>query len=206
MSTRWLFGWILLLGLATTAWPGPPTVDARYGHLPRATEFGMPVGWPDGEGYYDAQDFGVNLHLGEDWNGVGGGATDRGDPVHVMATGEVRFAEDVGGGWGKVLRVVHRVRRAGQDAYVESVYAHLDRIDVAVGDAVEAGQIVGTIGDADGHYSPHLHFELRREPDLPLGGGYSAENSMYLDPCAFLEAMGGVTVPRARPRLVRDTK
>ena len=69
---------------------------------------------------------------------------------------------------------------------MESLYAHLDTIGVAVGRAVERGEPVGTIGDADGHYAPHLHLEVRREPDLPLGPGYSSRNRAWLDPSAFI--------------------
>lgn len=35
--------------------------------------FDFPVGKPDADGYYNAQDFQENYHLGEDWNGNGGG-------------------------------------------------------------------------------------------------------------------------------------
>jgi murein DD-endopeptidase MepM/ murein hydrolase activator NlpD len=154
-----------------------------------ARTFGVPVGFPSGQGYYDAQDFGVNNHLGEDWNGVGGGASDRGDPVVAMAAGRVTFAEDAGEGWGNVVRVVHHTRLQGHSVFVESLYAHLDRIDVNVGAELEAGQQLGTIGDAHGAYVPHLHFEVRRRPDLPLGPGYSVENSMYLDPSAYIAEM-----------------
>ena len=122
------------------------------------------------------------------WNGEGGGASDRGDPVYAIAVGQVTFAADAGKGWGQVVRVVHHVRDNGRSAFVESVYAHLDTMTVEVGDAVARGDRVGTIGDADGVYIPHLHFEIRRRPDLPIGPGYSPDHSQYLDPTAFIEA------------------
>jgi len=190
LGTRTLF---LLLSLSAVALgaslqPEDPAA-ARYGHLPIATVFGSPVGFPDGSGYYDAQDFGKNYHLGEDWNGVRGGATDKGDPVASMAAGLVTYADDAGPGWGHVVRVVHHVRRGGESHFVESLYAHLDRIDVAEGDTVSAGDALGTIGDAHGRYSPHLHLEVRRQPDLPLGPGYSADQTMHLDPSQFITEM-----------------
>jgi len=190
LGTRTLFLLLSLsaVALGATIQPGDPAVE-RYGELPIATDFGSPVGYPDGEGYYDAQDFGTNYHLGEDWNGVGGGATDRGDAVASMATGRVTWADDAGPGWGNVVRVVHHVRLRGESHFVESVYAHLDRIDVVPGQSVTGGTLLGTIGDADGRYSPHLHLEVRRQPDLPLGPGYSADQSMHLDPSQFIGEM-----------------
>ena len=38
-----------------------------------ADGFDYPVGKPDGEGYYIFRGFSPNGHLGEDWNGNGGG-------------------------------------------------------------------------------------------------------------------------------------
>jgi len=189
-GTRTLTLLLSLTAMAVGATLQPSDVAAeRYGDLPVATTFGSPVGYPDGAGYFDAQDFGTNYHLGEDWNGLGGGATDLGDPVVAMAAGEVTFAADAGPGWGNVVRVVHHLRRRGQSHFVESVYAHLDDVDVEVGAIVEAGQALGTIGDAHGRYSPHLHLEVRRRPDLPLGPGYSADQSMHLDPSQFISEM-----------------
>lgn len=180
---------LLFMGAVALGATALDPVEQAYGHLPVATTFGLPVGFPDGAGYYDAQDFGQHYHLGEDWNGLGGGDSDLGDPVVAMAAGVVTYADDAGPGWGHVVRVVHHVRHGGRSHFVESVYAHLDRIDAEVGHALAAGDPVGTIGDAHGRYLAHLHFEVRSAPDLPLGPGYSADTSNHLDPSAFIEAM-----------------
>lgn len=71
--------------------------------------FDYPVGPPDARGYYCAQEFSVNRHLGEDWNGARGGNTDINDPVYAAANGVVVFADWVSAGWGNVIRIVHRV-------------------------------------------------------------------------------------------------
>ena len=146
--------------------------------------FDFPVGHPDAEGYYDAQPFGTDEHLGHDWNGNGGGDSDYGDPVHSIARGRVVFAQDVGGGWGNVVRIVH----ACDDGTVESVYAHLATITVVPEQTVQRGELVGTIGDAGGQYLAHLHLELRDAPGLPLGGGYGPDTTGYLDATAFIAA------------------
>lgn len=158
--------------------------------LPLADGFDFPVGPPDAAGYRDAQPFGgASAHLGSDWNGVGGGDTDLGDPVHAVAAGRVLAAEDHGGGWGNVVRVAHRIGAddGGGGLVVESLYAHLDTIAVRVGEPVTRGQRVGTIGTAGGRYPAHLHLELRAAPGLPLGGGYGPAAGQ-LDPTAFIVA------------------
>lgn len=141
--------------------------------------FDFPVGPPDATGYYDAQPFGKNDHLGSDWNGNDGGDTDLGDPVFAVSAGIVIDASDHGGGWGNVVRIAHRC------AAIESLYAHLDAVDVVAGMRVVRGQRIGTIGNAHGQYLAHLHFELR-DRSLPLGAGYSTDRSGYLDPTAFI--------------------
>lgn len=155
---------------------------------PRAGEFGFPVGGGSADGYYNAQPFGENAHLGDDWNGNGGGDTDLGDPVLAIADGLVLSAEDHGGGWGKVVRVVHDVGRPGAPVHVESLYAHLDSIEVTAGAVVRRGHPIGTIGDAGGRYRAHLHLEVRDRVGLPLGHGYGAATRGYLDPTAFILA------------------
>ena len=44
-----------------------------------------------------------------------------------------------------------------------STYAHLDQVDVEVGQAVDPGQRIGTVGGSGISNEPHLHFELRLE-------------------------------------------
>jgi murein DD-endopeptidase MepM/ murein hydrolase activator NlpD len=155
---------------------------------PRAGWFGFPVGDGSATGYYNAQPFGENTHLGDDWNGNGGGDTDLGDPVLAIADGLVTSAADHGGGWGKVVRVVHDVGAAGVPVYVESLYAHLDSIEVKTGEVVARGHRIGAIGDAGGRYPAHLHLEVRDRVGLPLGRGYGERTRGYLDPTAFILA------------------
>lgn len=140
----------------------------------------------DAEGYYNAQAFGVNSHLGEDWNGNGGGNTDLGDSVQSVAHGVVFQADHAGKGWGKVVRVLHNSGDNEAPRYVESLYGHLDSIDVRVGQVIRRGQRLGTIGTADGRYLAHLHLEIRDILDLPVGPGYSAKTRGYLSPTDFI--------------------
>lgn len=146
--------------------------------------FDYPVGKPNAKGYYNAQKFRENLHLGEDWNGVKGGNSDLGDPVYATANGYVTFAQDIRGGWGNVIKVVHYLDTVQK---VESLYAHCDSVFVKKGAYVTKGQQLGTIGNNRGMYWAHLHFEIRDSVGMELGGGYAEDSSGYTNPTDFIK-------------------
>ncbi|MCD6216319.1 peptidoglycan DD-metalloendopeptidase family protein [bacterium] len=158
--------------------------------------FGFPVGYPDASGYYNAQGWmayysGYGYHLGDDWNGNGGGNTDCGDTVYAVADGVVTSAYDHYGGWGKIIFIRHDdVNGTGT---ITSMYAHLDTIDVNLNDLISAGESIGTIGDAHGMYYCHLHFEIRIGDSTTAGPGYvpspvSQGPQGQIDPTAFINA------------------
>ncbi|PWL24443.1 MAG: M23 family peptidase [Fluviicola sp. XM-24bin1] len=149
-----------------------------------ADGFDYPVGKPDARGYYNAQPFGKNTHLGDDWNGVRGGDSDLGDPIYNIAHGKVVFAEDWGRAWGNVIRIVHYLPDSSK---VESLYAHCDTIMVSKGDWIRRGTQIGTIGNNHGAYTAHLHLEMRDDVTLPIGKGYSSDTKGYLDPTEFIK-------------------
>lgn len=175
----------LLLAACATAAPSAPPAPSPPATPPCVQP---PVGPPDAADYYVAQGFGENAHLGEDWNGRGGGNTDKGDPVFAMADGVVTQADEGGPGWGPVVRVRHRLASLEGPREYESLYAHLGRIDVAVGETVRRGAPLGTIGDAHGLYVAHLHLEVRDIVGLPIGPGYGHDRTGYVDPRAWIAA------------------
>lgn len=142
----------------------------------------------DSDGWYNAQDFTENQHLAEDWNGDGGGNSDCGEPVYAAARGVVIMAENVLLGWGNVVIVRHRLPDGSQ---VETQYAHLKEIKVKAGDKVERRRLIGTVGDGEGRFLCHLHFEIRT-PECrdwgAAGAGYSADTKGWLDPSDFIDA------------------
>lgn len=162
-------------------------------HCPVADGFAYPVGAPDAAGYRDVRPFGVKHHLGEDWNGGQGkgGNGDLGDPIYSIADGIVTYAEPVGKncryGWGNVVKIVHNAGTVDNPEYVESLYAHLDRIQVTLHQHVKRGEQIGTMGTCSGVYWSHLHFELRSEPFMSIGRGYAVDKTGYLDPKKFIE-------------------
>ncbi|WP_353235521.1 peptidoglycan DD-metalloendopeptidase family protein [Diaphorobacter ruginosibacter] len=80
-------------------------------------------------------------------------AAPAGTTVRTVSDGVVSFA-GVQNGYGNVIYIKH----AGNQ---ETVYAHLSRIDVKQGQAVEQGQKIGAVGSTGWATGPHLHYELR---------------------------------------------
>ena len=140
------------------------TPDGKWAMVPLADGFDFPVGKPDGAGYYRSRGLRLRTprHMGEDWNGKGGGNSDLGDPVYTIGHGLVTYAADARGRWGKVVIVRHAFRepKTGNVFCCQTLYAHLDRIDVKLGQLVKRGDQVGTIGTNRGMYPAHLHAEL----------------------------------------------
>jgi len=171
----------------------PLTLEEKYDSIFNAypqymsSSFDFPVGIPDASNYFKAREFGQQNHLGEDWNGIGGGNSDLGDPVYSISEGYVSFAQHVCCGWGNIVRIVHRTPQHPELDYVESFYAHLDQIHVEEGTLIEKGRQIGTIGTADGKYSAHLHLELRSFIDMGIGKGYSKDHYGFLVPTKFIE-------------------
>jgi murein DD-endopeptidase MepM/ murein hydrolase activator NlpD len=147
--------------------------------------FDFPVGKPNAKDYYNAQGFGGKKHhLGDDWNGNAGGNNDLGHPIYAVANGIVSEALDRKGGWGQIVRIIH----IHNGKLYESFYAHCNEMIVKKGDLVKRGQKIATIGNNEGMYLAHLHFENRSEPDMPIGGGYSRDNTGYLYPTMFIKS------------------
>ncbi len=170
------------------ALPGIITASVSEVFALPADGFDLPVGKPDGEGYYRARGFRSNGHLGEDWNGRGGGNTDLGDPVYSIGSGVVVFSKDQREGWGNVVIVRHAYRESnGRIDYIDSLYGHLDERHVSLHDTVKRGQQIGTIGTNRGMYWAHLHFEIRRNLQIGMNRGDFARNtSNYHDPTYFI--------------------
>jgi murein DD-endopeptidase MepM/ murein hydrolase activator NlpD len=86
------------------------------------------------------------LHAGEDF------AAAVGTNLVAMSTGTVAFAGPESG-YGTMVKIRY------WDGTV-SFYAHMSRISVTEGEAVEPGQIVGRSGNTGESTGPHLHLEI----------------------------------------------
>lgn len=128
--------------------------DDYMGHLVHAMAF-TPLGYPHISsltsvfGYrsdpFNSAD--AEFHPGIDFRGK------RGDAAKCTANGKVVFAGWYGG-YGKCVRVAHANN-------FETLYGHLSRITVKVGQEVSVGQKVGEVGSTGHSTGTHLHYEVR---------------------------------------------
>ena len=79
--------------------------------------------------------------------------TQRGEPVHAVASGEVLFAGWLKG-YGNLIIMNH-----GESWY--SLYAHTDEVFKKKGARVMEGEVIATVGDSSLSGYPDLHFEIR---------------------------------------------
>lgn len=182
------------------AMPTDGKVDHRFdfpsawetAQIPTAIRFDTPLGTEHGGLVYNAQKFWEmndkrgGHHTGDDLNGIGGMNTDLGDPVFSTADGLVLYTGEPSPGWGKTIIIAHRTK---EGKVLHSMYAHLHRIDVAPGDLVARGAIIGAVGTANGHYPAHLHFEMRASDEVDIGAGYAEAPLDRLDPAATVSEL-----------------
>ncbi len=88
----------------------------------------------------------TRIHRGIDLNG------DTGDPVYAMLDGIVVLAEMLF--YEGNMIIIHH----GNGIF--TYYMHLDKLLVASGDKVVAGQLIGTVGSTGMSTGPHLHVSL----------------------------------------------
>jgi len=78
-----------------------------------------------------------------------------GEVVRSAGSGEVIYTGNIKG-YGQIIIIDHGGRTT-------TLYAHLSKILVEIGDKVNKGQIIGQVGESGGVSSPRLHFEVRVE-------------------------------------------
>ncbi|MCG0315127.1 MAG: M23 family metallopeptidase, partial [Calditerricola sp.] len=114
---------------------------------------GMPLMWPVHGNRVITSRFGMRwgrLHEGIDiWH-----PDEWRTPIRAARDGVVTEAGVSRGGYGRLVVIDH-----GRG--VETVYAHLRRIAVSAGQRVEAGEIIGYMGQSGRTTGVHLHFEVR---------------------------------------------
>ncbi|ADU30621.1 peptidoglycan DD-metalloendopeptidase family protein [Evansella cellulosilytica] len=87
-------------------------------------------------------------------------------PIYATADGTVTEAGWDSGGYGRMVVIKHN------DAY-ETVYAHLNSIEVSAGDYVKKGEMIGGMGSTGRSTGVHLHYEILR-------------NGEYVDPYQYM--------------------
>lgn len=106
---------------------------------------------------------GGQFHQGVDF------AAPSGTPIYAVTGGTVEQAGDAGDGYGTLVRI-----KSGNTV---TYYGHQSSVDVAVGDTVEAGDRIGSVGSTGNSTGPHLHFEVRN-------------NGSSIEPVAYLKTLG----------------
>ncbi|MEL6684058.1 MAG: M23 family metallopeptidase [Pseudomonadota bacterium] len=87
------------------------------------------------------------LHAGTDF------AAPIGTPIYATADGVVSHA-GWSSGYGRLIKIRH-------DFGIETRYAHLNSMDVRVGERVSRGERIGAMGNSGRSTGPHLHYEVR---------------------------------------------
>lgn len=90
----------------------------------------------------------AEFHPGIDFRG------NKGDDARCTANGRVESAGWYGG-YGNCVRIAH-------SNGLETLYGHLSKITVKVGQEVTAGQKVGEVGSTGHSTGTHLHYEVRK--------------------------------------------
>lgn len=120
--------------------------------------------WPCPGYYYVSSPYGYRnhpisgkykFHKGID---IAGGGI-KGKPIVAAADGIVSIATYNSGGYGHYVMVNHGTGKDGK-SYV-TLYAHMTRYIVSVGQYVKKGQTIGYVGTSGASTGYHLHFEIR---------------------------------------------
>ena len=168
--------------------------------------FDFPVGKPDAQGYYKARGFRSHGHLGEDWDGIGGGDTDLGDPIYSIGDGIVVFSRDCHMGWGNVIIVRHTFRENGMVKNVDALYGHLNSMLVHRGQTVARGQKIATMGTAHGLYDAHLHLEIRKNIEIGMSrAAFARDFNNYYDPSTFIASHRHLSTSNNKYRVAMNT-
>lgn len=80
----------------------------------------------------------------------------KGIPVYATGDGKVTRADNNSSGYGKHIRIEHGY------GYM-SLYGHLSKYNVRVGQKIERGDLIGFVGSTGRSEAPHLHYEVWKE-------------------------------------------
>lgn len=98
-------------------------------------------------------------------------AADYNAPINSVGAGMVEFAGRVTDGKGAIVVVDH-----GDG--LKSLYAHMNRINVGIGNTVSAETAIGTVGLTGRTTGPHVHLEIY-------------DNGIQINPASVLPDSGG---------------
>lgn len=80
-------------------------------------------------------------------------AAKSGTNIKAALSGVIEKAENSSGDYGNYIIINH--------SGFKTLYAHCDSLLAKVGDKVESGEVIATVGSTGRSTGPHLHFEIR---------------------------------------------
>lgn len=80
----------------------------------------------------------------------------RGTPIYATGDGRVRRADNTATGYGNHIVIDHGFG-------YETLYAHLHKYNIRVGQQVKRGDIIGFVGSTGRSQAPHLHYEVFKD-------------------------------------------
>jgi len=117
--------------------------------------------WPSYPGYFICPVPGARLSQGLHGHNAVDLAIAKGTPIHAAASGIVTISKNNGyygrssnGGYGNFVMISH-------PNGAETLYAHMLKTVVSVGEQVSQGEVIGYIGMTGMTTGPHTHFEIR---------------------------------------------
>ncbi len=81
-----------------------------------------------------------------------------GTPIYATADGVVKEADFNAGGFGNHVVINHGYG-------YETLYGHMVRMKVRVGDKITRGEVIGYVGSTGKSTGPHCHYEVHRNGD-----------------------------------------
>lgn len=89
----------------------------------------------------------------------------QGTPIYATANGVAKIAGNAGNGYGNYVVINHGYG-------YETLYGHMYRVKVKVGQRVQRGEVIGYVGSTGKSTGPHCHYEVHK-------------NSQRIDPVYF---------------------
>jgi murein DD-endopeptidase MepM/ murein hydrolase activator NlpD len=91
----------------------------------------------------------VKFHAGLDF------AAPQGTPIYATADGRITTAGNKGNGFGNHVVIDHGYS-------YETLYGHMVRVKVKVGQLVKRGEVIGWVGSTGKSTGPHVHYEVHK--------------------------------------------
>lgn len=154
--------------------------NVAYMSIPLTEHFGFPLGYPDMNGYYNANPF-LNItshgkHLGADLNKDGD--SDLGDTIYSIGNGRVWTASP------PLIVILHRTTDP-KYPIIRALYYHSSVCFVDNLEVVTAGQPIALVGKVQTVYA-HLHFAIITDLTSRFIF-YEEDPEGYIDPVKFIK-------------------